>query len=1266
MERDPHQLIEGVLHRLLRHRRRARRSSTSGARWPSPRSASPRPSTRPTPPATSASNILGTDFSVDVVLHWGAGAYIVGEETALIESLEGNRGMPRLKPPFFPAAKGLYMQPTIVNNVETLSNLPVDRRQRRRGLRRPRRRELAGHAHVRGVRPRPEPRRVRGRVRRHHLPRPHLRARLRRRHPRRQPAQGVHPRRRARRPWFFEEHLDLPLEKGTVDQAGSMLGSGAIVVMDETTDAVKAVPARRAVLRPRVLRQVHAVPRGHHLARADPAAHPRRPRPPERPRAAARRLRQHQPRHRLAAQADHDLPARPVGHRRRSPRPSCRFRDEFEAYIGGTAESTVAVSGSASPSSPPGRRPMPEHRGPARRRRRPSRSTAPRSSPARASCVIDAAERNGIYIPRFCYHPRMRAGRHVPHVHRRGRHRPRPGAPARLHDRVHARHEGRHRVARSPRRPRTASSSSCSSTTRSTARSATRAASARCRTRPWPTGPGESRFVEEKRHYEKPIPISDLVLLDRERCILCDRCTRFAKEVAGDPLIHFQRPRQPDTEVNTFPDQPFAVVLQRQHRADLPGGRAHRVALPLQGPPVGPRARSSPPAPPCSVGCRISVQSSPQRGPALPRRRHRPGQLGLALRQGPLRLRGREQPTTASASRSCAHGDGLAEPPAGPRPSSRGAPTRPPRRRRRRVDRRASVAPASPTRTPTPGPSWPRACIGTDNVDAQLGDGLPAEVVLGLPRATIDEVCAPGGTVLLLGPDLKEELPVLFLRLRHAVVNDGVTVVEVSPRSTRCSRRWPRHRCTTAPARPARSVARSSPARPTRRGRRRRAAPPRPRRAPLLAAAGPGHRRARPAELAESRRRRRRRRGCAARRPARRPVPPGPAPRPTCTAPSTWASPPGCCPAGSRLDAGPRLVRRRAGRPCPPPRGLDTTGILQAAADGTHRRARAARRRPAGRLPRPRPGRAGPRRRPHRHRRRPRSSTPRRARPTSCCRPPASPRSTAPPPTSRAGSARSPSKVTPPGTARADWMIAAELALPPGRRPRLSSRRADLAEIEPRRPVAPRLTVELRSTPAADGVVVPLPPRPSRRPPTPRPTPPPRPRPPTPRPTPMRDAADEADAGSRGRARRRARRRRHRQPVRLRCRAPTRSPAARRLRLRLVATRKLYDQGTLRAALARRSPASRPAPSLRVNPLRLRPPRRRRRATQVRGRRLGPRHGRRLVPQPVPTPGRAARDSSPSMVVNQPERPVGGLDALVDASDAPSPTSRAASEPEAT
>ncbi|MGE0796140.1 MAG: NADH-quinone oxidoreductase subunit F, partial [Acidimicrobiia bacterium] len=69
-------------------------------------------------------DIMGSGVDIDVVLHWGAGAYIVGDETALIESLEGKRGFPRIKPPFFPAVKGLYMQPTIVNNVETLADLP--------------------------------------------------------------------------------------------------------------------------------------------------------------------------------------------------------------------------------------------------------------------------------------------------------------------------------------------------------------------------------------------------------------------------------------------------------------------------------------------------------------------------------------------------------------------------------------------------------------------------------------------------------------------------------------------------------------------------------------------------------------------------------------------------------------------------------------------------------------------------------------------------------------------------------------------------------------------------------------------------------------------------------------------------------------------------------------------------------------------------------------------------------------------------------------
>ncbi|EUA23582.1 respiratory-chain NADH dehydrogenase 51 Kd subunit [Mycobacterium xenopi 4042] len=69
-------------------------------------------------------DILGSDYDLDLVVHAGAGAYICGEETALLDSLEGRRGQPRLRPPF-PAEAGLYGCPTVVNNVETLASVPA-------------------------------------------------------------------------------------------------------------------------------------------------------------------------------------------------------------------------------------------------------------------------------------------------------------------------------------------------------------------------------------------------------------------------------------------------------------------------------------------------------------------------------------------------------------------------------------------------------------------------------------------------------------------------------------------------------------------------------------------------------------------------------------------------------------------------------------------------------------------------------------------------------------------------------------------------------------------------------------------------------------------------------------------------------------------------------------------------------------------------------------------------------------------------------------
>ena len=80
-----------------------------------------------------------------------------------------------------------------------------------------------------------------------------------------------------------------------------------------------------------------------------------------------------------------------------------------------------------------------------------------------------------------------------------------------------------------------------------------------------------------------------------------------------------------------------------------------------------------------------------------------------------------------------------------------------------------------------------KSVLGTDNVDAQLGDGLPAEVVLGLPGATIADIDRARG-VVLVAPDLSEELPVLHLRVRRAAVELGVPVIEIAPRATGLTR----------------------------------------------------------------------------------------------------------------------------------------------------------------------------------------------------------------------------------------------------------------------------------------------------------------------------------------------------------------------------------------------------------------------------------------------------------------------------------------------
>ena len=185
------------------------------------------------------SDIFGSGFSLDVVAHPGAGAYICGEETALLESLEGRRGFPREKPPYFPAAMGLYGDPTVVNNVESVSNLPwivlnggaafaALGQGRSAGTRIF---SVSGHVNrpanyevemaCTTFRDLIYDERLAGGIRDGN----ELKAFV---------PGGVSA------PWLGPDHLDLGLDQDAVGKAGSMLGSGSVVVMDDKACMVRA------------------------------------------------------------------------------------------------------------------------------------------------------------------------------------------------------------------------------------------------------------------------------------------------------------------------------------------------------------------------------------------------------------------------------------------------------------------------------------------------------------------------------------------------------------------------------------------------------------------------------------------------------------------------------------------------------------------------------------------------------------------------------------------------------------------------------------------------------------------------------------------------------------------------------------------------------------------------------------------------------------------------------------------------------------------
>jgi len=289
-------------------------------------------------------------------------------------------------------------------------------------------------------------------------------------------------------------------------------------------------------------------------------------------------------------------------------------------------------------------------------------------------------------------------------------------------------------------------------------------------------GPGESRFVEEKRHYEKPIPISALVLLDRERCILCDRCTRFASEVAGDPLIHFVS-RGNTTQVLTFPDEPFSSYFSGNTVQICPVGALTATPYRFKARPWDLEQTEST-CTTCSVGCRIVVQSSRNELLRYQGVDSDPVNWGWLCDKGRFAFESLNSAERLSGPLVSVGGELV--------PSSWAeALDRAARLLREALDQHGprGVGVIGGARgTNEDAYAWAKlakSVLGTDNVDAQLGDGLPAEMVLSLPRATIDAASA-ATTVVLLGPDLKEELPVLYLRLRAAAESRRTRIVELS------------------------------------------------------------------------------------------------------------------------------------------------------------------------------------------------------------------------------------------------------------------------------------------------------------------------------------------------------------------------------------------------------------------------------------------------------------------------------------------------------
>ena len=507
--------------------------------------------------------ILGSEHSFDLVVHRGKGAYICGEETALLDALEGKRGNPRLKPPF-PANQGLYQGPTLINNVETLCNAPAIIARGGEwfhslgvgnstgtklvsvsgNVQRPGNYEIelgiSAREIVYGLAGGPPegrdrevlvPRRLLGAGAARGAPGPAL-------HVRGHGTGGLHARLRRR------------------DRGGRLAAARA----------ARAAPGR--VLPPRVVRQVRALPRGHELDREDAGA------------GGLRGGHAHGPRDHGPGPGEHhgELPLR-----------ARRLDGDADRVDAEPLQGGVRAAHRARP-----RPPRPRGNAGGRLMARPEvklvtfEIDGKEVQAPQGTMLVDAAKHGDVEIPYFCYEPKL-------------------GQPVGACRMCLVEIEGIPKLQTSCSTP--VRDGMVVVTTSDRVRHAQEAVvefllvnhpldcpvcdkGGECPLQDisfgW--GAGRSRVIDPKRHFKKPLELSPLVAIDRERCILCYRCVRFSQEVAEDHQLVFLE-RGDHTFVGTHDGRPYVGPFSGNIIELCPVGALTSTSYRFRARPVGHRGR---------------------------------------------------------------------------------------------------------------------------------------------------------------------------------------------------------------------------------------------------------------------------------------------------------------------------------------------------------------------------------------------------------------------------------------------------------------------------------------------------------------------------------------------------------------------------------------------------------------------------------------------------------------------------------------------------